>query len=73
MITEFEKSDREQFYYHSFKHLTHIYGKPPTHEEMIMYMALILKENPIELSIAILKMKQQEKIDNRYNDTAMPF
>ena len=73
MITAFERNEREEFYYHSFRNLTSIHGKPPTHEEMIMYMALILKENPIELSIAILKMKQQENINTRYDDTAMPF
>ena len=73
MITEKEKGDRERFYYHSFKHLTHIYGKPPTHTEMIMYVALILKENPIELSIALLKIDQQGEQNERANDIVYDF
>ena len=67
MITAFERNEREEFYYHSFRNLTSMHGKPPTHEEMIMYMALILKENPIELSIALLKLKQGEQQNERAN------
>jgi len=72
MITQYEINQREKFYYESFQNLTHIYGRPPTHEEMIMYMALILKEDPIELSIALLKLKQgeqqHERAENFYFD-----
>ena len=73
MITPEEVAQREEYYYNSYRHLTLIHGKSPTHEEMIMYMALILKEDPIELSIALLKIRQQETIDTRFNDTEMPF
>ena len=79
MITQFERDDREKFYWESFQNLTHIYGKPPTHEEMIMYVALILKEDPIELSIALLKLKQGEEQNERANNfvddfgTVVPF
>jgi len=67
MITAFERDDREKFYWESFQNLTSIHGRPPTHEEMIMYMALILKEDPIELSIALLKLKQGEQQHERAN------
>ena len=67
MITAFERDEREEFYYRSFRHLTELYGKRPTHEEMLMYVALILKEDPIELSIALLKLKQGEQQYERAN------
>ena len=72
MITAFERDEREEFYYRSFRHLTEMYGKRPTHEEMLMYVALILKEDPIELSIALLKVKKEKEIQE-VADGWLPF
>jgi len=65
MISGQELLDRKLYYRSAYKELTIIHGKPPTHEEMIMYMALILKEDPIELALAILKLKQGEAQNER--------
>ena len=72
MITADELDRRERFYYESFNNLTHMYHKLPTHNEMILYMALILKENPIELSIEILKLEQENKKQEMYTATILP-
>ncbi len=63
MISDEEIGKRERFYYESVTNLTHIHKRPPTMQEMILYMSLILKEDPIELAIAIYKLEQGKKYE----------
>ena len=80
MISGQEVLDRKLYYRSAYKELQMIHGRAPTHTEMIMYMALILKENPIELAIEIYKLEEQGRdfdqtqfMVNPLEDTAIPF
>ena len=68
---------REHYYQHSVHILTKEHRKPPTVVETIMYMAMMLKEDPIELAIQAYKLEELEAQKQVYNqqlfEQAVPF
>ena len=76
-IDEEELMFREQYYNNSIQILTREHHKPPTIIETIMYMGMMLKEDPIELAIKAYQLEELEAQKQTYNqqlfDTDMPF
>jgi len=66
MITDKELAQRINFYRHSYHELSAIHGVSPSYSEMVMYVALMLKEDPIELSIKLLELSQEDRKQERY-------
>jgi hypothetical protein len=65
MISDEEIEKRKMYYYEGIRQLTHMHHKPPSVTEAILYMSLILKEDPIELAIAIYKIEAERKKDEK--------
>ena len=63
MITEDEINQRMKYYAQAVHVLTQMHHGTPTVTETILYVSVILKEDPIELAIAIYKIEEEKKQD----------
>jgi hypothetical protein len=61
MISPAVINARKEFYHSAVIELTNNHRKPPTVQETILYMAMMLKEDPIELAIEIYKLEAERK------------